>query len=589
METVKQGKLARKWYKGKEYKSEKNKNIDWDGMFVRGNLWQRDYDTLINSIYANTPKASVSTPKSDPISIKAAAAIDSLASKIWKETSVDEEVECVLRRALFDNNGYAKLHWDQSRQVPTIIECTGTVVFDKNANGRLKRARWVAEIVKRPIVDVVNDLVLDSEARAKLKQRMLKMNENEHKMHETVTLAYIWSKKGKQPWKTVEQRQHIIIAEEMKETPLLVADWAWPFLDEDEFPVARLQAKPIADDDYGTTLFGLLQPLFESYNWASSFLFENGKRACSRKVLYDESRIDSSEAKKLTSGRHLEVIKCRKNPNEAIALQDFGAASPAALETLQLAKTLHDEQSGITDVVRGSPLGDRTTAAEATLVSQNSSIAFAGIAKRLDRFLNQSVKMLAQACLYYIPQWSRVTINGVVMIRSYQIIETGDLVPIILPLPDEEPIAPGTEGQVMRPGVDAWVGIESALNYMDYSVQQIKREFGIEVEAGSARAEHIAKDQRDAMALLQTLLPIYQQIGANEQIYELIRRFVNSFQVKNADRLIPPPELLKALPIEEPKSGSQPEHLLGMRNNELGVESGGRSESLGPLSGNGLA
>ncbi|MFQ6608925.1 MAG: hypothetical protein ACE5EE_10400, partial [Fidelibacterota bacterium] len=401
----------------------------------------------------------------------------------------------------------------------------------------------------------------------------------------------IWSKTGEEPWKEPGPRKHMVIAEEMRDKHLLVDDWAWPYLDHDEFPIFQLQFKVISDDSHGATIFELLQPLFEGYNWANSFLFEDGKRSCSKKVLYDESRIEPNEAKKLVSGRHLEVIKCRKNPNEAIHTQDFGAGSMAAKETLQLQKSLHDEQSGITDVVRGNALGSRTTAAEAELVSQNSALVFAGLAKRLDGFLNKIVKALSQACMYYIPQWSRVVINGAIVIRAYRL-EGQDLVEDIQPLTDEEldTLSMGEEGEVVRPGVDAWVGIEAALSYMDYNVGQIKREFGIEVEAGSARAEHIAREQRNSMALLQTLLPIYQQIGANEQIYELVRRFVTSFRVKNSDRLIPSPELFQALPIAEPDNTSkgQPEHILGMRNNELGVETGGRQDALGPLSGSGL-
>ena len=565
-------KKAVNWYTNKEQLTNRELT-DWDGDVVRGNLFQRDVDIIADSIWAQTPRFSVVSTLPDPKFQRAAAAVETLARRSWEETRVNFEVETCFREAIFGNIAFIKLDYDKFRQLPSLKWVEGKIAIDPLGHGDIRRAKWIAEILERPLVDFMHDNSIPKGKRDEVLQVLASRSRDEKiDLEQTIKVAYIWSKVGTKPWKTVTGRKLIVLTDVIEDV-LLEDEWPWPFLDPDEFPIYMLRLKYLPGQLEGVTIFQLLEPLLKHYNWAASFSLADAKKAVQRKIIVSD-RLEDPQ--KLESGKHMEILKSSGDPSQSIHVQDFGDGSNIVYQTLQFCKQMHDDQSGITNIVRGQSPGDRTTAEEARLLNRNSSILFQGVAKKLDDFLNEITHAYILSLLYYVPQWSRIVdMFGNVAVRSYsevpimdpmsgqissqlQAVETPINPAEVKGLPDHSERDPG---YIIRPGVDAWVGVDHAIHWMEYDIEQLKRDFSFSVEAGSARAEHAMEEQRNTLTMLQSLGPIYLQFQCFEQYYELVKKFINSFRMRDNHRLIPPMEkFLQGIPPtfkEEPSAGNK--------------------------------
>jgi hypothetical protein len=178
---------------------------------------------------------------------------------------------------------------------------------------------------------------------------------------------------------------------------------------------------------------------------------------------------------------------------------------------------------------------------------------------------------------YYVPQWSR-KVDGMGGVAEFVYMEPqpASVDPMGNPVPEMPgqwmPMQVGEEelaglaspegrdpGYVIRPGVDSWIGVDHALAWIEYDIEQLKRDFTFSVEVGSARADHSMEEQRTALTLMQSLMPIYQQYGATEQIYELLKFYITSFRVPNSHRFLPPMEtfLMGQPPSFTPEPGKE--------------------------------
>lgn len=571
-------KSAIEWYcnEGAAFLKETAK-YNWDGLTVQANLYQRDIDILRATLYAGLPKISIRSTLRDPEMSAAAEAFQALLNKVWVETRFRRDVDYVVAQALFGNVGYMRLEFDPHRQIPVMRWVDGQVIYDQHAKGDPRRGLWCAEVFNLSFIDVYNNEAFPADRREALREQLQgRTKEGEQFDMETqVEVAYVWSKKGAEPWRQLEGRKLIVLCKDLDE-PLLIEDWAWPFIDLDRFPVYRLMFNKIPGSDYGVTMYNKLRASIHHYNWAASFSMEDAKKSATGKIFYDRTRI--SDPSKIFNGKHKEGVECTGNPNEVMAKVDLGSGSTVALSTFQLAKQIHDEQSGINDVARGDSLGERTTAEEVRTRSRSSSTVFKLYTDAIDDFLDEVVSDHMAALIYFVPQWDRVVLENTIvqtvfngqMWEQYPI-ELDEAAGLASPmgLPDF---------YVMRPGVNSWIGVNHALAWKDYDIEQLKRDFAFSVQVGSTHADYAIEKQRNVLAAYQTLSPLYMQIGAGEQVYELAKAFVESMMPDDPGRFIPPRELFtnmqsfvsqpgapgagqdKATPAEQP-----PEQTLGMQ------------------------
>lgn len=236
------GKRAKSWYRGaKEMFADEFK--DWKGELVRGNLWQRDYDILKDSLWADDPKFSISC---DIEGFEASCAcIEALVLKVWNETSAFEEMDVVFGEALFENISWIALDYDRDRMIPSLRWVDGFVAVDPASKGMVRRANWVAEVIERPLIDVYTDTTIPEPKR----EEIIKKHTKEGAQFDPevrIKMAYIWSKRGAEFWKPgkLTDRKKIVICDKIDD-PLIIEDWPWPFIDADRFPLYMLRLRHI--------------------------------------------------------------------------------------------------------------------------------------------------------------------------------------------------------------------------------------------------------------------------------------------------------------------------------------------------------
>lgn len=540
---LKAGEKSKAWYKGAE-ELFKKEFAEWKGELVRGNLWQRDYDILHDSLWADDPRFSV-TAEMDGFDA-ACASVEGMAMRAWQETTCFDDMDTAFGQALHENIAWVALDYDRHRQLPRIRWVDSFVAVDPMCKGMIKRAQWISEMMDRPLMDVYTDAAIPEPMREKILKAYTERAEK-YDPECVVKMAYVWSKRGPEPWapKKLSGRKLIVICDKLDE-PVLVEEWPWPFLDQDQFPLYMLRIKKVAGELEGITLFELFESLFRHYNWAVTFNLMTAKREAQKKILMNENAIrDKTEQDKVLSGRHLELIKGTGNMEEALHVVDFGNGSDLVYKTAEFSKQVHDEQSGITDVQRGMPIGGRATAEEVRSVKSNGAITFQGIAKVLDQFSNQVIHDFVLAVCYYVPAWSRIVGMDGQLWTKVKDLETGQLIDMLVGTEELESIGEfiPTPGNIVRAGVDAYLGPEMAYHWPDYEVEQLKRDFSFKVEAGSSRADAMIDEQRNTLAMLTTLGQPYLQMGMVPQYFELVKRFLLSFRPKSVYKLLPPPNI----------------------------------------------
>lgn len=560
---------SKAWYEGTESYM-RDQFSDWDGELVRGNLWQRDWDILHDSLWADDPKFSVICDF-DGFEDQAEV-IEQMALKVWQLTGIFEETDICYQQALHENIGFMKLEYDRQRQLPTLKRVTGYVAVDPNAKGILKYANWVSEIIHRPIVDVLNDTSIPEEKRKEILAKVT-MKNNRFDLNDTIKFAYIYSKRGAVPWEKQDTRKYVVICDKLDDF-VSVEDWPWPFIAPDKFPIYMLKLKKMYDKHDNPPVFKLLESLFRHFNWTASFNMADTKRACQSKTLVDTSKItEEVEQNKITSGKQREVIKGQKLDNNSIMEVKLGTPSETAYRSAEFAKALHDEQSGITDIIRGEPSGGRQTAEEVRTLKSNAAIVFQGFAKELNRFLNECISDLVLAICYYVPAFSRISDGETVWHKELNR-QTGVVADVMTDPNEYGGGGPYSPGKIVRPGVDAYLGPEKAQYWPDYSIEELSRMYTFSIEAGSTRADNMLEEQRNSLAMLQQLAPIYQGAGMIPQLFELIKRFIDSFRPKNASKLYPTMTPMMLQVPSQPSGnvmsmmGARPDKPFGDPNNE---------------------
>lgn len=573
-------KTAVQWYCNEEVAFTKETGAHkWDGLVVQANMFQRDIDILRSVLYADVPKPSIKANMRDMEALKATEAFKALLLKVWEETLVHREINMCILMALYGNLGYMRLEFDMHRQIPVMKWMTGEVIYDENSAGIPARALWAAEIFSVSLIEIYTNEAFPKDRREELltavKGRIKEGEKFDLEMQ--IKIAYVWSKRGEKPWEKLEGRKLVVVCEELEE-PLLVSDWDWPFIDHDRFPIYRLMFNKIPKDDYGITMFAKLRAPVNQYNWAASFAMESARKTASAKLFYDKSRL--ADPSRLTSGKHMETCETNGPPAEAVHYQELGSSNRVALDSFMMSKQIHDEQSGINEVARGDSLGDRTTAEEVRTRSRGSSTVFKGYSDAIDDFLSEVTRDHVSALVYFVPRWDRIALGGQIVESAFDGMQW-----LQNPIPPEEaanllsPVAL-PDFYVVRPGVNAWVGVNHALNWLDYDIEQLKRDFSFTVRVGSTHTDYSNAKKQDTLILWQTLIPFYQTIGpmAGEAMYELTRAFVEANADEDPMRFLPPREAFTAMQsfVSEPAGTEQqgagptpaeqpPEHSLGMQ------------------------
>lgn len=574
------------FYRGQMFKQEDVDN--WGGDLVEANLFHRHVNFMTNAVYSKDPAIRASARRKlrkDPNAAEMSGSVETHLTYTFEELSLGGQIRRVWKDSYFGNIAAAKVVFDKKRGLWGFKRVWGEVVIDPHAHGDISQAQWVAEQVILPKYRVWQDAAFDPEARKELKGKhsgsvegsvtTTDDDEQEEKRSDCETLWYIYTREGVMPHLNEDAEEHVklLVMCEGLDQWLSVEDDPCPYLDHDEFPIFFCVVDEDPDDIYGVAPWRIAGSLCKAFNWSASYLMEDMRKTAMRPIGYDEDRVDDISA--LEKREHMPLIGTQGPPKECFAPIDMGSTDKTMYDTTLMYRDLLDKVTGVDEVARGEE-GRTKTATESQLLNENSSITMRGPGLSLDEFIKEGVRRVGLASLYYIPAWS-VYVNdaGFVVTRMPQQQpmmdqmlggpmmdpETGQMqmetiIVEVAPELEEEQIeefkvkpvpggymaGPDRKGDYLIKGIDYFHDDETALSWPQIPFEQVKCDLQFQIEAGSTRASRRAEKQRTAQNLQALVGEEYKQAGLWDEYWEVLNTIIDSFELPDRDRFIPPKE-----------------------------------------------
>lgn len=572
-------KEALDFYRGDMFKQEDVEQ--WGGDLVEANLFHRHVNFMTNAVYAKDP--AIRAParrklRSQPNAEQMSATVEAHLIYTFEELSLGGQIRRTWKDAYFGNLAAAKVQFDKKRGLWGFKRIWGEVVIDPHAHGDISQAQWIAEQVILPKYRIWQDAAFDKEARKELRGKhsgsaegstTTDEDEQMEKRSDCETLWYIYTKEGILPHKNEEaeeQVQLLVLCEGLDQWLLKESD-PCPYLDFDEYPIFFCVVDEDPDDILGVAPWRVAGSLCKAFNWAASYLMEDMRKTAMRPIGYDEDRVDDISA--LERREHMPLIGTQGPPKECFSPIDMGQTDKTMYDTVLMYRDLLDKVTGVDEVARGEE-GRTKTATESQLLNENSSVTMRGPGQALDDFMKEGVRRVGLASLYYIPAFS-VYINdaGLVITRQpqQQLVmdqmmggpmidpETGQpqTETILVEVPPEltskqieefqlEEVNPDRAGEYLVKGIDYFHDDESAQNWPSIPFEQIKCDLQFQIEAGSTRATRRAERQRSAQNLQALIGEELKLSGLWEQYWEVLSTIIDSFELPDRDRYLPPKE-----------------------------------------------
>lgn len=581
-----------------------------DAIIVQINLWARIYYYYLDAVFSNSPNLAF-RPKmgrSNEQTLRNASSVEAMVKYVWEECRQQAEARRVLSEAYTANVAAAKIDYDRARGLFRGRWVAGNLIVDPECHGDLSRAQWVAEEMRMPLVRILKDENLAPEKRRRLYERWRGQLDRPESggLDQQKTCYYVYTREGVDPLSGVRalvgegqadvpQKVLFAIVEGFDDFLFSVPD-PCPWLDEDEVPYPVLMLRERPGDWYAPPPWKIVKGLCEAINWLVSFHVASAKKKATNVILTNKA-IWKDGDNKLAGSSHMEVHAVDGDPNKAFARIDLGANDAGQLQSAEALLQWLERISGFNEVARGEASG-RKTATEAEALERNTSLVTKGDTLSFDTFLNEMVRQVALATLYYVPAFSRVIgPDGSVMTQQMVDVPVPGPVdpmtgmqqmaterrPMPIQVPPEEAqelgavpyemegadmglrmpgaisqmgdplvaedgsIVPGAPvfqhpeaGKVLKRGVDHFCGVEVAGDWPEQSLEDVKRDLMFTIEAGSTRAEYRRQQQSAAMGALQLLGGLYQQVGGFDALYELIMAYTQSLPFDNNEHYIPP-------------------------------------------------
>lgn len=644
---------AREFYKGKFFTQ---KEIDaWDGDSVQANLFPRLVNFMIDSVYAEDPRISVGSrrkslspivpssamsapngalggampppgappmpmggappPPPGKIDPKAFDILKDHLEYIFEEEQLRTEIKKILKDAFFGNIASAKIDFDKQRGIFRAKHVCGLLVLDPDARGDISRARWKAEQVVMPRYRVWQEKMFDPKARAEIKQRSSKQisySSNQttaetllHKVEnkDCEVLWFIYTKEGISPTKygvNAEEDQQkmdggsksrLLVIAENYDGWLANIDDPTPFLDDDEFSYETIKWDEMPGEWLGVAPWELIKSIVGSYSWACSYHMSDMRMTAMRTLAYDKNKVDDPNAA-LKSRKHQTMVGVDGTPKDCVLPLDKGQADKTIFDSVGFFSNLLDKVTGVDEIARGEE-GRTKTATESQILQQNSNIVLRGPSANLDNFLNNLVRKLALATLYYMPAFSIVpnpmlnpldpmmpgmasppkllTRQPVQMPMMDPMTGMPAIDPMGQPIMQQQIVTVPAPPEFQEPmkGIDYFHGDEAATIWSTVKAiphEELRCELQFKVEAGSTRAEKRLEKKQEATELLNTWGTELKTLGLHNQMWELWDQYLNAFQIDKS-KILPPKE--------QYMMRSQQMQMLQMQNAALGAETGG--------------
>lgn len=618
----------KKWEETKKraksfYKGDLIDQIDrdeWQDDTVEFNMWRRILVYFVDAIYSAFGNIAVRPQegRTSADSLEQAFALEAFLKYVWNETKQRVEAKRTLKDAYFGNVAASKTDYDRARGLWRQRWCSGPLIVDGQAHGDICRAMWVAEEVRLPKRRVLADDTFSVEVRRILMQKWGMDVANTQNAHSgknpgegLTTLYYVYSREGANPLSILSELKGEPVQEQAKKVLLVIcedcADYVLleepepcPYLDEDEFPFPLLILDEMPGEWFGSPVWEMLESPINFINWLLTYFRTTAKKAAQTPILANKEAFAGTKTtpQSIVSGANLEIHEVSGDPSKALFPVTLTTADVAAMQKAEAVLNWLDRMSGVNEVARGESSG-RKTAEEFRGLQQNTALVTKGPAQSLDAYLEESVRQVALASIYYIPAFSRVIgPDGVVMTSMSQKVPVMGMDPMTgmpmpqlgpdgqpmlerqvvpIPAPADEAISlgameftlPFTEqsfglrmpdtqvemtaegvplfthpspGKVLRRGIDHYVGVEIAKKWPTMPLEDVKRDLVFSFEAGSTHAAYRFDQMQAGMGVINLLGPLLEKYGFASQLYDAFLSYTKALPLSEAMRFLPPRE-----------------------------------------------
>ena len=585
---------ARAFYKGEIF-TEAEKN-NWEGDTVQANLFKRVVNFMTDSVMMQSPTIHVrSRNKSgtNPLSPQGADIIEKHLKYVFEEEDLRTEIRRIWKDAYFGNLSAAKIDFDRARGLWRAKWIAGLIVLDPDARGDVSRARWMAEMVVMPRYRVWQDQTFDPKVRQEIKGRFSNSSDGSSSYYSNDTgmpgkedkdnevLWYIYTKEGITPLKYgidpdadraakgENSPNRLLVLCQGCDKWLLNTENPCPFLDDDEYNIAFLRLDETPGEFIGTALWDTLKAAVSSFNWAASYHMSDMRITAARAVGYDKNKIDDPSL--LKSRKHQVNIPVDGPPKDVLSPLDKGQSDKTIFDSVMFFHDLVDKLSGIDEIARGEE-GRTKTATESQILQQNSNITLRGPSAALDYFMNDVVRKIGLATLYYTPAFSIFPMDvpsvdpllgipltdpltGAPKTEKQFFTRQAVQMPVMDPMSGMPAVDPMTGQPAMQQqiqvipaegatqavkGIDYFHGDEAATFWPVLPYDQIKSDVFFSIEAGSSRYERRQEKKQEVTELLNTLGLDLKEKGMHGELWELWNHYLDAFQIDDKSKVLPP-------------------------------------------------
>jgi hypothetical protein len=396
-------------------------------------------------------------------------------------------------------------------------------LFDPEASEHdLESARWCAEIVFKPLNDIIANKQYNQKVIASIRDGVEQIDTVNSYMAQTNQGDQLFSKeelrKGDlercvlvEVWDKKHMKYYVFAMGVT--TPLIERDWPYPYLKNEggapTFPYVLLPFIPVPDEHYAIGIPRWIEDQQFELNRVRTSMFEH-RRRFNRKYLALEGSVDETEMNKLEAGPDGTVVIVR----------DINAVK--ALEEARLQSDQHDteavikqdirEITGADELLRGGSLPSRTTATE---VQSRANLIGLKLDDRIESIDDFVTEICFQLC-------DHIKANYV----SDKIIKVA-----------------GPQGTY-------WVS---------FTPEDIQGDFDIEIETTSAEKTDPAVEKQQALQIMQIIvqnLEVLQTQGVQMNLQELFKYVFETMGVKDVARIFPAMAVAPT-PIEESTQAAQ--------------------------------
>jgi len=330
------------------------------------------------------------------------------------------------------------------------------------------------------------------------------------KREQYVNVWEIWSKDDGLLWFCEEYKDGLVRHSE---------EWPIPFDREcGEFSLATLSYTQESQTFWRYPDFFHRKYIYGKVSKAATHIMDQMNTGAVKKHIYNKDALGKEGATALASGEE-EFIPAKKGDMRNLMYTiDRGGISSAVIEGFNLGKGLSDERSNVSVELRGGQ-GKTKSATEAGIRDEWANSRLDDARRVVDNyFLPELFTKIAQYALYFMT--------------------------------DDEGLITRLVGQKLA---QYWPA-------QPVDPKVVKETFIIGVEPGSTRQSEKSKDKMDSMQYMQSMVPMFMQLGAGEQAIQAINRVTRAFFPENyADYEITLEEMQQRVEREKEVQAAQEE------------------------------